>query len=166
MLNRIVRLYHTVKYLKAKQIFWRLLNLTPRFISEVNEFPPISNEQLTYNFIPRNRITTDFEQFTFLNEKYSLKNVGWDDKSISKLWRYNLHYFDYLLQIGTIDNQVDSQKKIIEKYPSGYTKKRLKSIFIRYFADIQLYDKIKKLIIAKYLERELKLQIDQKGLVA
>ncbi len=116
MLNRIVRLYHTVKYLKAKQIFWRVLNLTPRFISEVNEFPPIINEQLTYNFIPRNRITTDFELFTFLNETYSLKNVGWDDKSISKLWRYNLHYFDYLLQIETIDNQVDSQKKLIENW--------------------------------------------------
>ena len=116
MLNRIVRLYHTVKYLKAKQIFWRVLNLTPRFISEVNEFPIIINEQLTYNFIPRNRITTDFELFTFLNETYSLKNVGWDDKYISKLWRYNLHYFDYLLQIGTIDNQVDSQKKLIENW--------------------------------------------------
>ncbi len=116
LLNRIVRLYHTVKYLKAKQIFWRVLNLMPRFISEVNDFPPIINEQLTYNFIPSNRITTDFEQFTFLNETYSLKNVGWDDKCISKLWRYNLHYFDYLLQIGTIDNQVDSQKKIIENW--------------------------------------------------
>ncbi len=116
MLNRIVRLYHTVKYLKAKQILWRVLNLTPRYISEVNEFPPIINEQLTYNIIPRNRITTDFELFTFLNETYSLKNVGWDDKSISKLWRYNLHYFDYLLQIKTIDNQVDSQKKLIENW--------------------------------------------------
>jgi len=116
LLNRIVRLYHTVKYLKAKQIFWRVLNLTPRYISEVNSFPPIINEQVTYNFIPRNRITTDFELFTFLNETYSLKNVGWDDKSISKLWRYNLHYFDYLLQIETIDNQVDSQKILIENW--------------------------------------------------
>lgn len=116
MLNRIVRLYHTVKYLKAKQIFWRALNLTPRFIYEVNEFPPIINEQLTYNFIPRNGITTDFELFTFLNETHSLKNIGWDGKSISKLWRYNLHYFDYLLQIETIDNKVDSQKKLIENW--------------------------------------------------
>jgi uncharacterized heparinase superfamily protein len=116
LLNRIVRLYHTVKYLKAKQIFWRVLNLMPRFISEVNDHPPIINEQLTYNFIPSNRITTDFEQFTFLNETYSLKNVGWDDKCISKLWRYNLHYFDYLLQNGTIDNQVDSQKNLIENW--------------------------------------------------
>ena len=116
MLKRIVRLYHTVKYLKAKQIFWRLLNLTPRFISEVNEFPPISNEQLTYNFIPCNIITTDYDQFEFLNETHSLKAVGWDDKSISKLWRYNLHYFGYLLQNKNSAYQIEHQLKLIEKW--------------------------------------------------
>ncbi len=116
MLKRIARLYNTVKYLKAKQIFWRLLNLTPRFISEVNEFPSIINEQLTNNFIPRNIITTDYDQFKFLNETYSLKVVGWDDKSISKLWRYNLHYFDYLLQNKNSVNQIDHYLKLIEKW--------------------------------------------------
>jgi len=116
LLNSIVRLYHTVKYLKAKQIFWRLLNLTPRFISEVNEFHPISNEQLTYNFIPCNIITTDYDQFKFLNETHSLKAVGWDDKSISKLWRYNLHYFGYLLQNNNSAYQIEHQLKLIEKW--------------------------------------------------
>lgn len=116
MLNRIVRLYHTVKYLKAKQIFWRLLNLIPRFISEVNEFPPIINEQLTYNFIPRNNITTNYDQFKFLNETHSLKVVGWDDNSISKLWRYNLHYFDYLLQNENSAYQIEYHLKLIEKW--------------------------------------------------
>jgi uncharacterized heparinase superfamily protein len=114
--KRIVRLYHTVKYLKAKQIFWRLLNLTPRFISEVNEFPPISNEQLTYNFIPCNVITTDYDQFKFLNETHSLKVEGWDDKSISKLWRYNLHYFGYLLQNKNSAYQIEHHLKLIEKW--------------------------------------------------
>jgi uncharacterized heparinase superfamily protein len=116
LLKRIVRLYHTVKYLKAKQIFWRLLNLTPRFISDVNEFPPISNEQLTYNFIPYNIITTDYDQFKFLNETHSLKAVGWDNKSISKLWRYNLHYFGYLLQNKNSAYQIEHQLKLIEKW--------------------------------------------------
>jgi uncharacterized heparinase superfamily protein len=116
LLNRIVRLYHTVKYLKAKQFFWRLLNLIPRFISEVNVFPPIINEQLTYNFIPRNIITTNYDQFKFLNETHSLKLVGWDDNSISKLWRYNLHYFDYLLQVENSDNQIEHQLKLIENW--------------------------------------------------
>ena len=116
MLNRIVRLYHTVKYLKAKQIFWRLLNLIPKFISEVNEFPPIINEQLTYNFIPRNIITTNYDQFKFLNETHSLKLVGWDDNTISKLWLYNLHYFEYLLQVEKVDNHIEHQLKLIENW--------------------------------------------------
>ena len=116
MFNSIVRLYHTVKYLKAKQIFWRLLNLTPRFITKVNEFPPIINGKLTYNFIPRNKITSDFDQFKFLNETHSLKLVGWDDNSISKLWRYNLHYFDYLLQVEKVDNHIEQQLKLIENW--------------------------------------------------
>lgn len=116
MLKRIIRLYNTVKYLKAKQIFWRFLNLTPRFISEVNEFPPIINEQLTYNFIPCNIITTDYDQFKFLNETHSLKAVGWDDKSISKLWRYNLHYFGYLLQNKNSAYQIEHHLKLIEKW--------------------------------------------------
>lgn len=92
------------------------MNLIPRFISEVNEFPPVINEQLTYNFIPRNNITTNYDQFKFLNETHSLKLIGWDDNSISKLWRYNLHYFDYLLQNENSAYQIEHHLKLIEKW--------------------------------------------------
>lgn len=116
MLNKLVRLYQTVKYLKAKQIISRLYNVLPRIISEVHVYPPIIDEQSTYNFITRNRLTINFDQFTFLNKTYSLKVVGWDEKSISKLWRYNLHYFDYLVNSVNSDNQIDSQKRIVENW--------------------------------------------------
>ncbi len=116
MLNRIIRLYHTVKYLKAKQIIWRVLNLFPRIISEVNEFPTIFNEQLTNNFIPRNGITNNLDQFKFLNETHNLKEVGWDNNFISKLWRYNLHYFEYLLQKDNSNFNTEHQLKLIEKW--------------------------------------------------
>ena len=116
MINRLIRLFHTVKYLKAKQIIWRILYLSPRIIRKVNQFPQIIDDQIATYFIPRNRITKNFEQFTFLNETYDLNKVGWDDKSISKLWRYNLHYFDYLLQINVADDQISSKKSIIENW--------------------------------------------------
>jgi len=35
-------------------------------------------------------------EFRFLNETRSLTRHGWDDPSVPKLWRYNLHYFDDL----------------------------------------------------------------------
>ena len=34
--------------------------------------------------------------FTFLNEKGNLNEVGWDGSVREKLWRYNQHYFDDL----------------------------------------------------------------------
>ncbi len=116
MINRLIRLFHTVKYLKVKQIIWRIIYLSPRIIQKVNEFPKIIDEQVASYYISRHRITINFEQFTFLNETHDLNKVGWDDKSISKLWRYNLHYFDYLLQTKVSDHQIDSQKNIIENW--------------------------------------------------
>ena len=116
MLNKIIRLYNTVKYLKAKQIIWRFIKVSPRIISEVYIYPKTIDVLLISNYVPRQKITNNFEQFTFLNDTYSLKEVGWDDKSISKLWRYNLHYFDYLLQVENSDNHIDLQIKLIENW--------------------------------------------------
>ncbi|MGB3832263.1 MAG: alginate lyase family protein, partial [Mesorhizobium sp.] len=36
------------------------------------------------------------DAFRFLNETGSLAAHGWDDPALSRLWRYNLHYFDDL----------------------------------------------------------------------
>ena len=116
MLNKFVRLYNTVKYLKAKQIIWRFIKVSPRIISEVYIYPKTINVLLISNYVPRQKITNNFDQFTFLNDTYSLKEVGWDEKSISKLWRYNLHYFDYLLQVENSDNHIDLQIKLIENW--------------------------------------------------
>jgi uncharacterized heparinase superfamily protein len=45
------------------------------------------------------------EDFCFLNDKGTLLN-GWDDPARSKLWRYNLHYFDDLNAEGAPERQV------------------------------------------------------------
>ena len=39
-------------------------------------------------------ITFDYENFTILNEVHNLNDEGWDNELTSKLWRYNLNYFD------------------------------------------------------------------------
>ncbi len=38
----------------------------------------------------------DHGQFRFLNEEHTLGDIGWDNLSVERLWRYNLHYFDDL----------------------------------------------------------------------
>ena len=117
MFKKTIRLYYTVKYLKLKQIFWRIINFLPRFISELNVYPKINFDQQLNNFIQRKSITSDFIHFTFLNETYNLSEIGWDNINISKLWRYNLHYFDYLLQDKRVSNiQIKSQIDLIENW--------------------------------------------------
>lgn len=117
MFKKTIRLYYTVKYLKLKQIFWRIINFLPRFISELNVYPKINADQQLNNFIQRKSITSDFIHFTFLNETYNLSEIGWDNTNISKLWRYNLHYFDYLLQDKHVSNiQIKSQIDLIENW--------------------------------------------------
>ncbi len=117
MFKKTIRLYYTVKYLKLKQIFWRIINFLPRFISELNVYPKINFDQQSNDFIQRKSITSDFIHFTFLNETYNLSEIGWDNTNISKLWRYNLHYFDYLLQDKNVSNiQIKSQIDLIENW--------------------------------------------------
>ena len=42
----------------------------------------------------------ELPEFTFLNA--TAKSKGWNDESQELLWRYNLHYFDYLPQAPTL----------------------------------------------------------------
>lgn len=109
ILNYTTRLYHTIKYLKLKQIVWRFLYLFPRSITNTKSFP-IINSSISFNGVSKNNVTLDYDNFTFLNETHQLLDTGWDDLSISKLWRYNLHYFDFLRQKE--QNKIEFQKTL------------------------------------------------------
>ncbi|HCF03046.1 alginate lyase family protein [Flavobacterium sp.] len=113
ILNYTTRLYHTIKYLKLKQIVWRFLYLFPRSITDTKSFP-IINSSISFNGVSKNNVTLDYDNFTFLNETHQLLDTGWDDLSISKLWRYNLHYFDFLRQKE--QNKIEFQKNIVYKW--------------------------------------------------
>jgi uncharacterized heparinase superfamily protein len=114
--DRLFRLYHTIKYLKPIQVIWRVIYLLPRLISskkncsETILFPLFS--------ISKNGITKDYNHYRFLNETHLLSIVGWDNSSISKLWRYNLHYFDFLRQNNQNEKNLELQKDIIDKWIS------------------------------------------------
>ncbi len=116
MLNKLLRLYHTVKYLKIRQIIWRGIGLTPKLVKESKTYPsPVENLE-NLQLITRNGITKDYNEFTFLSERHLLSESGWDNSSISKLWRYNLHYFEYLLQPTTSSETLIQQIHIINKW--------------------------------------------------
>ncbi len=114
MLAKAIRLYHTVKYLKLKQVVWRLIYLLPRLRTPQTSSP--KTKSIPFINITKRGITKDYDHFTFLNEVNQLSLVGWDNPSQSKLWRYNLHYFDCLNQIELKKEGVELQNNIISKW--------------------------------------------------
>lgn len=115
MFGKILRYYSTLKHLKLKQIVWRFIYFLPRTTVYVNTSPSLALFE-SINYSISKKITSEFENFTFLNETHNLKKTGWDNKSVSKLWRYNLHYFECLLQEEKIINSNDLQLSLIENW--------------------------------------------------
>jgi uncharacterized heparinase superfamily protein len=114
LLAKTIRLYHTIKYLKFKQVFWRFIYLFPRFKTPKTSSPNIKS--ISFFTIPKFGITENYDNFLFLNEENQLSKIGWDNSSQSKLWRYNLHYFDYLNQYELSAERIELQKNIINKW--------------------------------------------------
>lgn len=89
---------HTIKYLKPVQIYGRIWfhALKPKI--QISAPPTIRSKPADawVEPIARNVSLLGEDNFYFLNEERSLSLYGWDDASIEKLWRYNLHYFDDL----------------------------------------------------------------------
>ena len=116
MIKKIRLIFNTIKYLKPQQFFGRFNKVLPRFLREVNRYPPIVVYTKTCPFIVREGLTKNYETFIFLHEKFNLKEVGWDNPHITKLWRYNLHYFEYLMQDDLHKNHDGIQYEIIENW--------------------------------------------------
>ena len=89
---------NTVRYLKPVQVFGRIwFHLCkPKIISQKtllrNEARGLWQAAPTK---PKSLLGT--QTFTFLNIEGKLEDITWQAPAMSKLWRYNLHYFDYLL---------------------------------------------------------------------
>jgi uncharacterized heparinase superfamily protein len=92
--NRILKLYHTTKMLRPKQIFYRIYY---RF-AKIKPFMAKGFTRRTdFNITPPpcwspSRITTD-GQFDFMGSKAS---IDWKNTTLPKIWLYNLHYLDHL----------------------------------------------------------------------
>ncbi len=131
MIKKIFRLFHTIKYLKIIQLYYRLLYLFPKYylFNKKNEFQ-LNEINYTTKFIRYKNITKDFENFKFLNEAKLFSDIGWENKNLKKLFIYNLNYFDYLNQknhnvkslqkekiIDWIKNNININSTAWEPYP-------------------------------------------------
>ena len=107
MVKKLVLLFYTLRFLKPIQFYWRIyLKLVQYFpiSTSINGFVKTKDLRLTPSI--RKNTTLLNNQFSFLNETSSSElPIDWNASQMSKLWLYNLHYFDYINQ-DNIDNDI------------------------------------------------------------
>ena len=101
-----LRLYlSTLSHLKPRQFFHlakqRLLPGTPVRLANSGDLRLRAGTALGVTLAPVHRDDGDYE-FSFLNVSRSFSGgpIDWVCADMPKLWRYNLHYFDYLHDTG------------------------------------------------------------------
>jgi hypothetical protein len=128
--SKVVLFFHTVRYLKLKQIYYRFYYaLSSRFTHFKND------EKVEHTCHPLNwsqEISTsnsyNNKVFTFLNLEYKFDIIDWNFADFGKLWTYNLNYFDFLNQdniskeegLGLIEDYINNQSYLkdgLEPYP-------------------------------------------------
>lgn len=120
-MERFVRLFHTIRYLKTKQIGYRIYYLfRTRFRRFLGFSYPLQADaegvllQLQKSIDPPTSYTDGC--FLFLNQPARFeKEIDWNYPNHGKLWTYNLNYFDFLHQPGL---GRDEGLRLIEEYIS------------------------------------------------
>jgi uncharacterized heparinase superfamily protein len=97
-MNRIARFWNTVRYLRRSQIVGRIRHRFMRPQVDQRPAPARRAARAGAWITPAPRLVSLIGPSTlrFLNETRTIDATRWDDPSIPKLWRYNLHYFDEL----------------------------------------------------------------------
>jgi hypothetical protein len=98
LFRKITLLFNTIRYLKISQVIWRIfykfyspqINLGSSLLSNQCSLPWVQYVQYETSLIELNR-----SRFLNLEADISSHTI-WNDSNFSKLWLYNLHYFDCL----------------------------------------------------------------------
>lgn len=112
-MNKILKLYHTLKYLKLVQFINRLSRRFVRikFVSSTLLISEKSNDWKPFSALESCYQGND--KFKFLNVVDTISD--WNDETKSKLWLYNLHYFDDLNQSEWKD-RIDIHNRLIDTW--------------------------------------------------
>lgn len=124
---KILKLIHTVKYLKIVQLYYRLhyLLLKPKVKAYPSQVSLRSKSEIWNNIVFKPVSMHSPNSFNFLNHNGELKKAeDWNNVQQEKLWLYNLHYFDDLNAKKALDRQnwhIDLINRWIAEnpYPTG-----------------------------------------------
>ena len=117
--DRALLFINTIKYLKTSQIHNRVKRLVikpqirERFFGEL----PERNTKFVNTILHDEKLSEDLHA-TFLNYKKKLNcPIDWNDPSVSRLWLYNLHYFEDLIAQNAYKKR-DFHIKLIDSWQS------------------------------------------------
>tara|TARA_B100000795_G_scaffold243342_1_gene207136 strand:- start:6803 stop:8443 length:1641 start_codon:yes stop_codon:yes gene_type:complete len=90
--------FHTLRYLRFRQIFFQVLRRVYRSKPQkINFIPKLRTAKFFFITPCLKRKSLDGPKtFNFFNELGNLDNIRWDGREKEKLWRYNQNYFDDL----------------------------------------------------------------------
>jgi uncharacterized heparinase superfamily protein len=109
----MLRYWHTVRHLKPGQVIGRVSFRLARPKPDLSATPPRRLATRHWSLPPaRPRSWFDGDSVRFLGVEHRLAEVGWDGPGPSKLWRYNLHYFDDLLAADASARHADQRDAI------------------------------------------------------
>lgn len=111
------RYAHTIRHLRPVQIYGRAWFRIHRPRADTRPAPPVASRTSSWHaWTWRTCSLHGGNTFTFLNVEGAVATaVDWDDPSRSKLWRYNLHYFDDLVSTGC-DARVGAHRALIARW--------------------------------------------------
>ena len=112
----ILLYWHTIRHLKAVQFYGRLIHRYWRPRIKLKSLPKLSKHTDSWQK-PASRLSSMVgpNDFKFLNELGNLNQLGWDNPSREKLWRYNQHYFDDL-NANNVEERKSWHSDLIEKW--------------------------------------------------
>ena len=102
-MREFLRLFHTLRYLKTKQIAYRLYYRFRRLKPFCEPVPKLRNAIVRWSAPAYMKpSTSDGRVFSFLGRTAEIGG-DWNSSLLPKLWLYNLHYQDDLNSIGAED---------------------------------------------------------------
>lgn len=115
---RLASLYfHTIRYLRPRQIWWRLWYRLYRPRIQSQPAPPVRDARGPWAHpLPREQSLLDPQTACFLNQRGRIDDPAiWNDAGYDRLWLYNLHYFDDLNARGA-DERNAWHSELIERW--------------------------------------------------
>jgi hypothetical protein len=122
-LRTISRYWHSIRHLRAHQVYGRVIfdRWVPK--PDVRPAPPLRLTTGHWSQCACRRPSLIAPTtFRLLNVEHDLDAVGWDSSAVDLLWRYNQHYFDDLNAQGAADRarwHIPLMQRWVRENPSG-----------------------------------------------